>query len=142
MPKGEDVQRVPEKKYRVMTNAEASRKIADDMEAVLNEDIDPGHGIKCLEYKVLVRPNEAKAKTAGGLYLPDTVVEKDQHATTEGAVIDISPVAFSYEHNAPRPVVGSVVIFQRYAGLRVTGNDGVEYRLLNDKDVVAVRRSA
>lgn len=143
MPKGEDVQRVPQKKYRVMTNAEASRKLADEMEAVLNEDsADDAHGILCLEFKVLVRPKEVAAKTAGGIILPDTTLEKDQHATTEGVVVNISRTAFTFEVNAPRPELGDTVVFQRYAGLRLTGNDGVEYRLLNDKDVVAVRRPA
>ena len=143
MPKGEDVQRVPQKKYRVMTNAEASRKLADEMEAVLNEDsADDAHGIRCLEFKVLVRPKEVAAKTAGGIILPDTTLEKDQHATTEGVVVNISRTAFTFEVNAPRPELGDTVVFQRYAGLRLTGNDGVEYRLLNDKDVVAVRRPA
>lgn len=143
MPKGEDVQRVPQKKYRVMTNAEASRKFADEMEAVLNEDIaDDAHGIRCLEFKVLVRPKEVAAKTSGGIILPDTTLEKDQHATTEGVVVNISRTAFTFEVNAPKPGLGDTVVFQRYAGLRLTGNDGVEYRLLNDKDVVAVRRTA
>ena len=143
MPKGEDVQRVPKGKYKVLTNADVSRKIADDMEAVLNEDgADDAHGIRCLEFKVLVRPKEVAAKTSGGIYLPDTVHEKDQHATTEGVVVNISRTAFTFEVNAPRPELGDTVVFQRYAGLRLTGNDGVEYRLLNDKDVVAVRRSA
>ena len=143
MPKGEDVQRVPKGKYRVMTNAESSRKIADDMEAVLNEDsADDAHGIRCLEFKVLVRPKEVAVKTSGGIILPDTVHEKDQHATTEGVVVGISRTAFTFEVNAPRPEIGDTVIFQRYAGLRLTGNDDREYRLLNDKDVVATRRTA
>lgn len=143
MAKGEDVQRVPEKKYRVMTNAEASRKIADAMEDVLNEpEAGEAHGIRCLEFKVLVRPREVAAKTQGGIILPDTTLEKDQHATTEGEVVGISRTAFTFEVNAPRPELGDTVIFQRYAGLRITGNDAVEYRLLNDKDVVAVRRRA
>lgn len=140
--KNEDVQKVPKGKYRVMTNAEASRKLADEMEAVLNEDATPAHGIKCMEFKCLVRPNSVNPKTAGGIYLPDEVKEKDEHATTEGVVVDISPAAFTFEVDAPKPDLGSVVIFQRYAGLRIKGNDGVEYRLLNDKDIVAVRRSA
>lgn len=139
----DDVQRVPPKKYRVMTNAEAARKIADDMEAVLNEDVSAStHGITCLEYKVLVRPLDAVTKTPGGIVLPEIVVERDQNASMEGEVTGISPLAFSYESNAPKPAVGDVVVFQRFAGIRVKGNDGVEYRLMNDKDVVAVRRRA
>ena len=145
MPRGDDVQRAPTGKYKVMTDAEASRKLADDMEAVLNE-APTTHGIKCLEYKVLIRPNTddgtIKLKGGGVIYKPDETKERDEHATMEGVVIEISPAAFSFETNAPRPNVGDVVIFQRYAGLRLKGNDGVDYRLMNDKDVVAVRRDA
>lgn len=138
-----DVQRVPKGKYKVMTIAEASRKLADQMEDVLNEaDDTPAHGITCLEYKVLVRPKAVEARTAGGIILPDETKDRDQTASMEGAVVGISRLAFSFEVNAPKAELGDTVVFQRFAGIRVTGNDGVEYRLMNDKDVVAVRRRA
>lgn len=141
MPKGRDVQRVPKEDYRVVTNAEASRRIAEEMEAVLNERLGgPAHGIECLEYKVVVRPVKAADKTSGGIHLPDVVVEKDQHAAMEGELVGMSPLAFSYEDNAPCPEIGDRVLFQRYSGLIQRGADGVEYRIMNDKDVVAVLR--
>lgn len=142
-----DEDKVPEEKYKVLTNADVTRKLADDMQAVLREDTAPtAHGIRCLEYKVLVRPNTddgtIKLKGGGVLYKPDETKERDDAGTMEGVVIEMSPLAFSYEDNAPKPNVGDTVVFQRYAGLRLKGNDAVEYRLMNDKDVVAVRRSA
>lgn len=100
------------------------------------------HGIECLEYKVLVKPVEAKKETKGGILLPDETHERDEHATMEGEVVNISPLAFSYETDAPKPTIGQTVIFQRYAGLVIVGADGIKYRLMNDKDVVAVRRTA
>lgn len=98
-------------------------------------------GIDPLEYKVLVRPVEVDQKTRGGIILPDETKERDQHAAMEGEVIAISPLAFKYEDDAPRPHVGATVIFARYSGINVTGKDGVAYRLMNDKDVVAVREA-
>lgn len=104
------------------------------------------HGIECLEYKVLVKPAEEKGyvELKGGfkLHKPDETKERDEHATMEGEVVAISPLAFSYEEGAPKPNVGETVVFQRYAGLVIVGADGIKYRLMNDKDVVAVRRSA
>lgn len=105
------------------------------------------HGIECLEYKVLVKPAEEKGHIdiAGGkfkLYKPDETKERDEHATMEGEVVALSPLAFSYEEKAPKPSVGDTVVFQRYAGLIIVGADGFKYRLMNDKDVVAVRRAA
>jgi co-chaperonin GroES (HSP10) len=101
------------------------------------------HGITPLEYKVLIRPNidDGTIKFKGGfvLHKPDETKERDDHATMEGTVAALSPLAFSYEADAPKPNVGQTVVFQRYSGLRITGEDGVEYRLMNDKDVVAAR---
>lgn len=135
-----DVQRVPESKYRVMTNAEVSRSLADEMEVVLNEGIHTqAHGIVCLEYKVLVRPVEAKRVTAGGIHIPDETKDRDDAASMEGELVGVSPLAFSYEEAAPRPDLGATVVFQKFAGVKVRGNDGIEYRLMNDKDVVAWR---
>lgn len=99
-------------------------------------------GITPIEYKVLVRPRKADERTKGGIMLPETVVEKDQHASMEGEVIAVSPLAFSYEDGAPKAEPRDTVIFARYAGINVRGNDGADYRLMNDKDIVAVRRSA
>jgi len=100
------------------------------------------HGIECMEYKVMVRPVEAQKVTKGGIILADETHERDQHATMEGEVVEISPLAFSYEENAPKPKLGDTVVFQRYAGLTIRGADGIDYRLMNDKDIVAMRRTA
>ncbi len=100
-------------------------------------------GIRPLEYKVLVRPVEDKGyyetKTGFKLLKTDTEKERDDHASMEGELIEASPLAFSYEADAPKPTVGATVVFARYSGINITGSDGVAYRLMNDKDVVAVR---
>ena len=116
---------------------EAPQRVGSMMSVVAKN----ASGINPLEYKVLVRPVEVDQKTRGGIILPDETKERDQHAAMEGEVIAISPLAFKYEENAPRPSTGSTVIFARYSGINVTGKDGVSYRLMNDKDVVAVREA-
>jgi len=103
------------------------------------------HGITPLEYKVLVRPVEAETKTKGGIYLPDQTVERDAHASMEGEVAAVSPLAFTYEEwpkGARKPTAGDKVVFARYSGITVKGDDGVDYRLMNDKDIVALRGAA
>lgn len=105
------------------------------------------HGIECLEYKVLVKPVEEKGfvELKGGFKLlkPDETKERDEHAAVQGEIMQMSPLAFSYETDAPKPSVGDTVLFQRYAGVQHVGADGITYRIMNDKDVVAiVRRSA
>ncbi|WP_299477016.1 hypothetical protein [uncultured Paracoccus sp.] len=97
-------------------------------------------GIDPLEYKVLVLPEKVEEKTKGGILLPDEVKERDQHAAMCGKLVAMSPLAFSYEENAPKPDVGDTLIFARYAGVIIKGADGLDYRIMNDKDVVGVRR--
>lgn len=107
------------------------------------------HGITPTEYKVLVRPatddGTIKLKSGLTLYKPDETRERDQHASMEGELVAVSPLAFGYEtwpEGAHKPSPGDAVIFAKYSGIIVKGNDGVEYRLMNDKDVVAVREAA
>lgn len=106
-------------------------------------------GIKPTEFKVLVKPTEEtgviKLKGGGTLYKPDEVKERDEHASMEGTLIDVSPLAFRYDEwpeNARKPQVGDTVVFARYSGINIDGNDGGKYRLMNDKDVVAIREAA
>lgn len=103
-------------------------------------------GITPLEYKVLIRPVEETGFIAfkGGhkLYKPDETKERDQHAAMEGEIIDMAVFAFTYEQwpdGAEKPRAGQTAIFARYSGVNVKGADGIEYRLMNDKDIVAVR---
>jgi chaperonin GroES len=101
-------------------------------------------GIEPLEYKVLIKPNLdgngfLQSKTGFTLIKPIETQERDEHASMEGELIAVSPTAFTYEENVTKPNVGSTVIFARYSGITVEGADGEKYRLMNDKDVVAVR---
>lgn len=98
-------------------------------------------GINPVQYQVLVKPVEVDEKTAGGIILPEATKEKDDHASDEGKLIAMAAAAFKFDANAEAnaPDVGAHVVFARFAGKRIKGNDGVEYRLMNDKDVIAVR---
>ncbi len=116
---------------------EAPQRVGSMMSVVAKN----ASGINPLEYKVLVRPVEVDQKTRGGIILPDETKERDQHAAMEGEVIAISPLAFKYEENAPKPDVGDTVVFARYSGVNVKGNDGRDYRAMNDKDVILIRRA-
>ena len=105
-------------------------------------------GIEPTEYKILVRPIEEDGaitfKSGFRLLKPDETAEQDRHAAMEGSLVALSPFAFSYVEDwkqARKPQVGDRVIFARYSGINVKGNDGRDYRLMNDKDLVAVRGS-
>lgn len=99
-------------------------------------------GISPTEYKVLVKTEETEEKTEGGIIIPDIVKDRNQSAATKGEIIDVSPLAFQYddwngfEECIPRR--GDKVAFARYSGVTIEGDDGIEYRLINDKDIAAV----
>src|SRR3990167_2669864 len=98
-------------------------------------------GIIPTEFKVLLLPDTVEERTAGGIIKPAERVERDQYAAMDGVIIAASPLAFTYENRpqgARKPQVGDRVIFAKYSGAKVTGKDGVDYRLVTDKDVMAV----
>src|SRR3990167_5700522 len=97
-------------------------------------------GIAPTEYKVLVRPDKVDEKTQGGIWKPQDLREKEQAAATTATIIDLSPLAFTYEEwpdGAVKPRKGDRVAFARYAGMTIKGKDGEEHRLINDRDVCA-----
>ena len=93
------------------------------------------------EYRVLVRPEKVKEKTDGGIIIPQEVRDKEQAGATKGEIIDISPLAFKYDDwpsDERIPKVGDNVAFARYAGVSIDDSDGETYRLVNDKDIIAI----
>ena len=98
-------------------------------------------GIQPTEFKVLIKPEKIDEKTAGGIWKPQDLCEKEQAATTAGEIIAISPLAFTYADwpvTTSPPKVGDRVALARYAGMTVKGSDGEEYRLVNDKDIAGI----
>lgn len=98
-------------------------------------------GIRPTEFKCLIQPKDVDEKTAGGIIIPTSTKDAEEHAVTEGTLIAVSHLAFTYataeEWAGLKPKAGDHVIFAKYAGVRVKGKDGRKYVLINDKDVVA-----
>jgi chaperonin GroES len=97
-------------------------------------------GLVPVEFFVVVALDPLEEKTAGGIILPTSTQDKDNLATQDGTLIAASPHAFSYAEGWPEgsmPQVGQRVLFKRYAG-HLHERAGKNYRLLNDKDIVAI----
>lgn len=111
-------------------------------------ELDPG--IDVFEFNILVLPREVEEKTSSGIYIPDQSREREEEAGIEGIVVGVGEFAFHFEASDgevqpwdKRPQVGETVMFARYAGGRnFIGADGRRYRIMKDKDVLGVRRSA
>ena len=52
-------------------------------------------------WRVLVLPYKGKAKTAGGIYLPDQAVQQNEISTQVGYVLKIGPLAYKDEVKSP-----------------------------------------
>lgn len=97
-------------------------------------------GITPTEFKVLIAPKPVEEKI-GSIIIPDQKRDSEKYATTEGRIVALSHLAFTYatadEWAGKKPKPGDAVIYAKYAGVRVKGKDGTEYVLINDKDICA-----
>ena len=91
-------------------------------------------------WRLLILPYRGKGKTEAGIFLPDTVVDREAVATVCGYVLRTGPLAYKDEEkfpNGPWCNEKDWIIFGRYAGARFR-IDGGEVRILNDDEVIAV----
>ncbi len=86
--------------------------------------------IKPLSDRVLILPNPAEEKTAGGLFIPDTAKEKP----LAGKVIAVGPGTSEVKMEVK---VGDQVLYGKYAGTEVTV-DGEDYLIMRQNDIMAI----
>lgn len=91
--------------------------------------------LKPLADRVLVKGLEPEEVTAGGILLPSSAQEKPQKAE----VIAVGPGRCNDEgERIPVDVKeGDIVIHSKYGGSEIK-IDGVEYKVLSEKDILAV----
>lgn len=86
--------------------------------------------IKPLSDRVLILPNPAEEKTAGGLFIPDTAKEKP----LAGKVVAVGPGTSEVTMEVK---VGDQVLYGKYAGTEVTV-DGTDYLIMRQNDIMAI----
>jgi len=91
--------------------------------------------VKPLEDRVVIKSVEAKERTKGGIYLPDTAKEKPQ----EGEVMAVGPGKYSSSGELLKMnvKVGDRVIYGKYSGTEIVIDD-VEYVIMRESDIYAV----
>lgn len=130
------------------TVCEANRNLQDT--ALLNSLRDEGDlhavnesGLIPVEFFVVVGLDPVQEKI-GSIFVPTATQDKDKLSTQEGTLVAVSPHAFDYANDWPagsKPQVGQRVLFKRYAGAlheREVAGAKRDYRLLNDKDIIAI----
>lgn len=95
-----------------------------------------------VEYKVLIKPDDAEEVTRGGIIIPETVRDQRQYGIEKGTVVAIGGNAFSDpDWGDPKPKAGDRVFFVRHAGaeFRKDGEGQRQtYRIISDKDILGI----
>lgn len=101
--------------------------------------------IKVPGHRVMIKPKELKKETESGIILEFGENEKLEKAgMTRGTVEQVGPDAWKTMYISeykPEPwcKVGDEIIHAKWVGFNVVDEDtGIEYRIINDEDVIAV----
>ena len=86
--------------------------------------------IKPLSDRVLVLPNAAEEKTAGGLFIPDTAKEKP----LMGKVVAVGPGTADIKMEVKE---GDTVLYGKYAGTEIKV-DCTDYLIMKQSDILAI----
>lgn len=104
------------------------------MSKTTNKVVDVSN-IEPLFDNVLIRPDEAEAKTSSGIYLPDSAKDKPQ----KGTVMAVGPGATDQNGKriAMQVKVGQKVMYKKWGGNELKVN-GEEWTIVEQKDILAV----
>ncbi|MGH9361151.1 MAG: co-chaperone GroES [Thermoanaerobaculia bacterium] len=91
--------------------------------------------IRPLDDRIVVRPEEAEEKTAGGILLPDAAKEKPARGRV--VAVGIGKLLENGKRVGPALKVGDRVLYGKYSGSEVK-IDGVEHSILRENEVLAV----
>lgn len=102
-------------------------------------------GYRPMGDRVLVLPDQASEQTSGGIFLDESTRERVTAASETGVMVAMGDEAFlwnadrrrRWEGEKPKP--GDRVYYERYAGTIVHGDDGLIYRVMDDKAIAAIR---
>jgi chaperonin GroES len=88
-----------------------------------------------MEDRIVVKPQEAEEKTAGGIVLPDSAKEKP----LMGTVISVGPgkMLDSGNRGAMSVKKKDVVLYSKYGGTDVEV-DGKEYKIFRESEILGI----
>ncbi len=94
-------------------------------------------GLKPLGDRVLIKPIVEEEKSKGGILLPDTVSKEKPQV---GEILAVGPGGTNKEGKlVPMNVKkGDKVVYAKYSGTDIKGDDDEDYLLLSEKDILAI----
>ena len=84
--------------------------------------------------RVLVKPNAAEEKSAGGIIIPDTAQEKPQ----KGTVVAVGKGKYADQTGNLIPMlvkVGDVILYGKYGGTEIS-IEGEDYLIMRASDIL------
>lgn len=103
-------------------------------------------GFEVPEFRILILPDVVEEKTAGGLIIPDAVKDDLQASKTLATIVDIGEKAFDQGTDREwkkKPMVGDRILIPSCEGYRLNKEmtkDGLEYRIILDRHILAIRK--
>lgn len=91
--------------------------------------------------RCLVLPDEVKETTDSGLlYKPQTTMEREEMRQLKATLIAVGGMAFEdgEQWKPPLPKVGDRIYVKVAAGVIHPGEDGKDYRIINDNDILGI----
>jgi chaperonin GroES len=92
--------------------------------------------LKPLGDRLVVEHVEQAEKTSGGVFLPDTAKEKPQ----KGRVVAVGS-GRTLDNGTKLPLevkVGDTIVFSKYSGSEYKDDNGKEYLIISEKDVLTI----
>ena len=92
-------------------------------------------GVKPLEDRVLIKPNEPETRTESGIYLPESAKEKP----IQGKVVAVGPGKLLDNGERVKPSVkkGDTVVFGKYAGTEIEIKN-VSHMIMRETELLGV----
>jgi len=99
--------------------------------------VENNSGINVKGHRVLVLPEQVETTTESGIIVSTgSATDREQMAQMKGVVVSIGNTAWA-DQSSPWASLGDEVLFAKYSGATYKGNDGKEYRIVSDLDIVA-----
>lgn len=82
---------------------------------------------------VLVMMDQMSSRTAGGVFIPDESIDRQNEASETGCIFAVGPQA---DEAGGGPLeIGKRVYIDKYAGIKALGRDGLVYRIMDEKQI-------
>lgn len=97
-------------------------------------------GMRATGFAMIVAVAPVEEVTKGGIILAASTKDKEQLVEVRGRVVSMSPACFDFASfpQGSTPNVGDAVQFAKLAGVMTKGLDGREYRVVQDRDILAI----